>query len=429
MDLPARLRFPGLHNRTIKNSNSHPTRKHLSMSSSSKSVNHAHPIVATVAYYFAFIILGLTTAASGPSLLRLADHTASPLNIISYIFVLSSFGYLIGSFFGGRIYDRFSGHRFMAITLVVMAITCILIPISHSLALLLFAMFLNGLAASILDVGCNTLLLWTHGEKAGPYLNGLHFFFGVGSLIAPLLFAQILLATGDIEWLYWIFAFVSVPMAIWFWFLREPRHSGRSEEASSAIFPGWPVLVMAALFFLYVGLELGFGNWIYTYALKLNLENEITAARLAAAFWGAFTFGRLLGVWVSTRLRSKPILIMDVIGCAVSIAIMITWRQSSTALWIGTLGIGLSMASIFPTLIMLAGERMIITGTITGWFLVGAGAGSMLLPWLIGQVFVITGPQAMTAVLLVTLGLFILVFWLFLRMKAGHLPGSSPTES
>ena len=288
-------------------------------------------------------------------------------------------------------------------------------------------MFLNGLAASILDVGCNTLLLWTHGDKAGPYLNGLHFFFGVGSLIAPLLFAQVLLATNDIQWLYWSFAIVSVPMAVWFWFLQEPKHAGRTEEASSAIFPGWPVLVMAVLFFLYVGIELGFGNWIYTYSLSLNLENEITAARLAAAFWGAFTFGRLLGVWVSTKMRSKAILTMDIIGCAISIVVIIIWKDLSTMLWLGTIGIGLSMASIFPTLIMLAGERMQITGTITGWFLVGAGAGSMLLPWLIGQVFVITGPQAMTTVLLVTLLSFILVFLLFLNMKIRPLPEPSPS--
>ena len=397
------------------------------MSTSSNNANHAHPLTATLVYYLSFIILGLTTAAAGPSLLRLADHTASPLNIISYIFVFSSLGYLIGSFFGGRAYDRFSGHRLMSLTVVAMAVTCLFIPIVHSLALLLFAMFLNGLAASILDVGCNTLLLWTHGDKAGPYLNGLHFFFGVGSLIAPLLFAQVLLATGDIQWLYWTFAIVCVPMAIWFWFLQEPKHTGRTEEASSAIFPGWPVLVMAALFFLYVGLELGFGNWIYTYALKLNLENEITAARLAAAFWGAFTFGRLLGVWVSTKLRSKPILFIDIIGCAISIAIMIVWRQSSTALWIGTLGLGLSMASIFPTLIMLAGERMVITGTITGWFLVGSGVGSMLLPWLIGQVFVITGPEAMTMVLIVTLIIFVLVLLAFLNLKFDPLPEPAPS--
>lgn len=397
------------------------------MSSSPSNVSHAHPLVATIAYYLSFIILGLTTAASGPSLLRLAEHTASPLNVISYIFVFSSLGYLIGSFFGGRAYDRFSSHRLMSGTLVVMAVTCVAIPLSSSLALLLFAMLLNGLAAGILDVGCNTLLLWTHGGKAGPYLNGLHFFFGVGSLIAPLLFAQVLLETGDIHWLYWSFAIVSLPIAAWLWFLQEPKHGGRAEEARSEFFPGWPVIVMAVLFFLYVGLELGFGNWIYTYALTLNLETEITAARLAATFWGAFTFGRLLGVWISTKLHPKPILFADVIGCAISIAVIILWNDSNTALWIGTIGLGLSMASIFPTLIMLAGERMQITGTITGWFLVGSGAGSMLLPWLIGQVFVLTGPQAMTTVLLATLISFVLVLLLFMKLKIRPIPASAPT--
>jgi FHS family Na+ dependent glucose MFS transporter 1 len=244
-----------------------------------------------------------------------------------------------------------------------------------------------------------------------------------------LLFAQVLLETGDIHWLYWSFAIVSLPIAVWLWFLQEPRHDGRAEEARSEFFPGWPVLVMAALFVLYVGLELGFGNWIYTYALTLNLENEITAARLAATFWGAFTFGRLLGIWVSTKIRSKTILFMDVAGCAISIAVIILWKDSNIALWVGTIGLGISMASIFPTLIMLAGERMQITGTITGWFLVGSGAGSMILPWLIGQVFVITGPQAMTTVLVVTLVGFFLVLLLFLNLKIRPVPAPTPAKN
>jgi FHS family Na+ dependent glucose MFS transporter 1 len=401
-------------------------RKYLSMTSTSNAATHAHPIVATIAYYLSFIILGLTTAASGPSLLKLAEHTGSALDVISLIFVAGSFGYLIGSFLGGRAHDRFSSHKLMSITLVLLAITCVFIPISGSLNVLLLAMFINGFAAGILDVGCNALLLWTHGEKAGPYLNGLHFFFGVGSLLAPLAFAQILTETGDIQWLYWSFAIVTVPMAIWLWFLQEPKH-GMTEEVKNAPFPIFPVLVMAVLFFLYVGLELGFANWIYTYALTLNLETEVTAARLTAAFWGAFTFGRLLGIWVSTRLRSKTILFLDIIGCAISVAIIILWNDSSSALWVGTIGLGVSMASIFPTLMMLAGERMQITGTITGWFLVGSGAGSMLLPWLIGQIFVVTGPQAMTTILLIALVSFVLALLLFINIKLKPLPELSPS--
>lgn len=382
----------------------------------------AHPQIATFVYYMSFIILGATTAASGPSLLKLAEHTSSGLERISLIFVFGSLGYLIGSYFGGRAFDRFAGHKIMAGTLVLIAAACILIPISQTLSLLLFAMLLSGLASGILDVGCNTLLLWTHGEKAGPFLNGLHFFFGVGSLLAPLLLAQVLIRTDDIHWLYWSFAIICVPIGIWLWLLPEPSVHAHVEEGKNIPIQAGLVGLVVLLFLLYVGLELGFGNWIYAYALTLNLETTITAAYLTSAFWGSFTFGRLLGIWVSTRLNSTTILFMDLIGCAVSTIIIMLWKESNVALWIGTFGLGVSMASIFPTLMMLAGERMQITGTITGWFLVGSGGGSMLLPWLIGQIFAFTSPRAMTTVLLVDIAAIFVVLFVFLSQRKVPLP-------
>ena len=392
------------------------------MTSSSTQVSKSHPLIATVAYYLSFIILGLTTAANGPSLLKLAEHTSSGLERISLIFVFGSLGYLIGSFFGGRAYDHISSHKLMSMTLIIIAIACTLIPIARSMSVLLFAMFLSGLAAGTLDVGCNTLLMWIHGEKAGPFLNGLHFFFGVGSLVAPLLLAQVLLVTNDIHWLFWIFAIVCLPIAAWLWFLAEPTHAVTREERENSSFPVVPVVLILILFLLYVGLELGFGNWIYTYALTLKLETVITAAYLTSAFWGSFTFGRLLGVWISTRLRPTTILYMDIIGCAVSVIIIMLWKDSNTALWVGTVGLGLSMASMFPTFILLAGERMQITGAITGWFLVGSGAGSMFLPWLIGQIFAFTGPKAMTTVLLVDVVAIILVLSMFIAGRRNPNP-------
>ena len=68
-----------------------------------------------------------------------------------------------------------------------------------------------------------------------------------------------------------------------------------------------------------------------------------------------------------------------------------------------------------------------VTGTITGWFLVGSGAGSMLLPWLIGQIFVRTGPQAMTTVLLIALIGFTLFLLLFTNLKFTPLPEPTPS--
>lgn len=382
----------------------------------------SHPLVVTVVYYLAFIILGMSTAAIGPSLPKLAEHTTSGLDRISLIFVFSSLGYLTGSFLGGRAYDRFPGHRLMAITLIIIGLASLLIPIANSISLLLFAITFSGLASGILDVGCNTLLLWTHGEKSGPFLNGLHFFFGVGSLTAPLVLAQVLLKTNDIHWLYYSFAFISLPVAVWLWFLPEPAHNMHDDQQTAATFPIVPVALVVLLFLLYVGLELGFGNWIYTYALTLGLGTTITAAYLTSAFWGSFTFGRLLAIWISTKIRPRTILFVDFFGCAISTLVIMLWHESVPALWVGTFGLGLSMASIFPTFMILAGERMQITGAITGWFLVGSGAGSMFLPWLIGQIFTVTGPKAMTSVLLIDIAIMLMILLIFLNQRQATVP-------
>jgi len=340
-------------------------------------------------------MLGLFTAVGGPALPSLAENTSSTLDQISLYFVLGALGYLLGSYFGGRAYDRFPGHRLMAFTLLVIAISSCFIPIVNHLWLLLLAQLALGLAQGANDVGCNTLLLWLHGKKSGPYINGLHFFFGLGAFIAPLVVAKMLAATGSIQWVFWIFAIVSLPLIFWLWRLPElPTQSNTDGNGQTAI-PFVPVILLALAFLLYVGAEVGFGNWIYTYALTLGLGTAITSAYLTSAFWGTFTVGRLLGVWISAHAHAAAILFVDLIGCLASLGVIILWGDSVTALWAGSIGIGLFMASIFPTMLVLAGERIQVTGAITGWFLAGSGAGGMILPWVIGQAFVEFGAEAM----------------------------------
>src|SRR5512145_1884404 len=164
-------------------------------------MNQKH--IMTAAYYLAFILLGLTIAAEGPTLLKLAEHTSSALDQISSIFLFSSFGYLLGSYIGGRIYDRIPGHRFMAGVLLFLGIMVALVPLAAARWTLFAIVLVLGLAKGALDVGCNTLLLWVHNETVGPFMNGLHAFFGLGAFVAPLIVARVLSATGDIHWAYW----------------------------------------------------------------------------------------------------------------------------------------------------------------------------------------------------------------------------------
>jgi FHS family Na+ dependent glucose MFS transporter 1 len=287
-------------------------------------------------------------------------------------------------------------------------------PLASVLWVLLLAALIIGLGKSAIDVGGNILLQWVHGTASGPYLNGLHFMFGLGSLLAPILVAQVLARTADIRWAYWTVAILAVPITIWTWLLPEPPIPAHAAAQRDAAPPRLPVLLIVVAFFLYVGAELGFGNWIYTYALTLGLANKITAAYLTSAFWGLFTLSRLLGIGLATRFRPRTILYADFAGAFLSLLLLALAGRSSSTLWLGSIAFGLSIASVFPTMLLLAAEKLHVTGTVTGWFLVGSGAGG-LLSWLIGIVFTYADPRLMIPLIAVDLVLNAVVLLAFIR--------------
>lgn len=359
----------------------------------------------TAAYYLAFIALGLTSATLGPTLPDLADNTHTHLREVSFLFTARSLGYLIGSFFGGRLFDSKPGHPVMAVMLLGMALGLVLIPTLSLLWLLTAVLLLLGMAEGAVDVGGNTLLVWVHRHRVGPYMNGLHFFFGIGAFLTPLIVAQAVLLTGGITWAYWALTLVVVPVALWMLRLPSPAAQKVAQGGPAGQVNRPLVALIVAFFFLYVGAEVAFGGWIFTYAVELKVADEATAAYLTSGFWGALTIGRLLAIPLAARVRPRYILLGDLLGCLVSIGLVLLWPGSLVMVWLGTIGVGLSMASIFPTTISLAERRMTVTGQVTGWFFVGASAGGMLLPWLIGQWFEGVGPQVVMMILGVDLAL------------------------
>ncbi|MBI5034496.1 MAG: MFS transporter [Chloroflexi bacterium] len=360
-------------------------------------------ISKTAAYYYAFIILGLVTGVFGPTINDLARHTQSNLSEISIIFAVRSFGYLVGSLLSGRLFDRVRGHPLIVGALIVTALAFVLIPLIPLLWLLTLVVFLLGLAESSIDVGCNSLLPWVHGDKVGPFMNGLHFFFGVGAFLSPMVVAQVVLSTGEIVWAYWFLAVAALPSALWLTRLPSPSPQKHSQENVVVRVNKLLVAATVAFFFLYVSAEITYGNWIFTYATRLNLGDSTMAALLTSAFWGAFTVGRLIGVPLSTRFKPTTILMIDLLGATASVIGVMLFSQSIVALWLGTIATGAFMASIFPTMLTLAARKMNITGEITGWFLVGGGAGAMFTPWLIGQLIEPVGAQITMVIVLASL--------------------------
>jgi fucose permease len=383
----------------------------------------------TAAYYAAFIGLGLTNASLGPLLPLLADQARVDLSQVSILFTGRWLGYLLGSLLGGRIYDRRSGHPVMAVSLILVATAMALtstIPLLWGLVLI---MILLGASEASLDVGGNTLLIWLHGRKVAPFMNGLHFFFGLGALISPLIIAQAALAYGQFAWALWLIALVLLPVA--FILLRlpsppRPAYADPVENPASTKLQSessrkrWLIVFLFVLFFLTaIGAEQSFGGWIYTFAVAAGLATAQMAAILTSVFWGAFTLSRLGSILIANRLSTRAYVFISLLGCTLSLLLLNTLRFLGSedlgvaVLWLGTILFGISIAVVFPMMLSYAGERTQIFGQVTGLFFVGVSAGGMLIPWLIGQFFESAGPYSTMVILLLailaSIGLFGLI--------------------
>lgn len=374
-------------------------------------------ILKTASYYVALVALGLSVAIVGPTLPDLAKNTGSQISQLSYLFSARAFGFLIGAFIGGSVFDRIKGHPVIALMLLFAALCLAVVPTVSLLSILVFILLLTGMTEGMIDVGANMLIVWIYREKVGPYMNGLHFCFGVGAFIAPIVLAQVIIITNDFSYAYWILAAAIAPLALAVLFIPSPPIQIEKEEITNGKQDWLLIGSIVLFFFLWVGAEVGFGGWIFTYALKSGLTDKAGAAYLTSAFWGAFTLARLASVGMAARFKPVQILFGSLIGSFLSVFLISVQPNSFNILLLGTICVGVFMAAVFPTTLSFSERRLVLNSKITSWFLIGAGTGGMVLPWVIGQ-FVEVSPGLLMKILMGSIALTLLdLLWICFVLK------------
>ena len=389
------------------------------MTTKPASLNTRQKKQVTIGYYLTFISLGIVTAALGPALPYLAEQTDTALAAISVLFVSRAFGLILGALLSGRLYDRLPGHPILIVGLTLITLATLLTPLPALLTLLIGITFLSGVGQSILNVGGNTLLIWLHGGSVAQWMNGLHFFYGLGSIFSPLIITWFITGTGSLNWAFTAMAAISIlPL---FYLLRLPAiipQKAKDEgKAAPAALPGL-VLLIALFFFCYAGSVQAFGGWIYTYALEMDIAGPQMAGVLTSAFWAIFTMGRLLSIPVSAQLRPQIILLGSLTGSLLSVVLLLVWPRNPAVIWLGTILFGLSIAPLFASTISMAGQRMHISGRIESLFNVGISFGFLAIPWVVGQFFESAGAQVLFIIIL--LNLLVGLAFLLLLLRSGQ---------
>ena len=320
------------------------------------------PARQTSAYFAAFFVLGATMASLGPTLPYLArkhrrNHRtawgcSSRCALVATCLAPCSVG---------------------VSTTACPAIACWALPSLSarlvwpsfpqisSFTLIIAIMLLIGLSEATLDVGSNTQLVWVHGARSGPYLNGMFLFAGIGGTLSPLLLSSI----GG-TWGYRILALVSLPVALWAFFTPSPPRQAHEEHRAGGALSPFLFAIFCLLTFVFIGGEVGFSGWIYSYAYDLGLGTEQTAGMLTSFYWLGITLGRVAAIFITARFKPSRIVLANLTGLVISLGLILLNPASQTFLWIGSLGFGFFLAPVFPTTFAYLERKTPITGTAAG---------------------------------------------------------------
>jgi fucose permease len=368
----------------------------------------------------AFGIVLTTLGAVLPSVIeRFGIDTAAA----GALFLLMTFGILLGSLVFGPIVDRngYKGMLLVATGLILAGLEGI--AFAPSLGWLRVAVALIGFGGGIINGGTNALVadVSADGRTAGLSLLGV--FFGVGAVGVPFVLGSLLGLFSYSAIIAAVGAFVLVPLLVIAAtpFPAPKQAQGFPLAAAAGLLRDPVLLLMGCMLFLESGMEITVGGWTTTF-----FEQELGIAdRRALVYLSLYWFGMMLGrLALGSALRRVPparvLLGCIAIGFAGALVLIVTRDPSLAAL--GVFLIGLGFAATFPVVLGFVGDRWAeLSGTAFSIVMVMALTGGMILPWLtgvLGASYGLRGSFAIVPVALILLSLLLGIVAARLRASA-----------
>ncbi|XP_064477312.1 uncharacterized protein LOC135391136 [Ornithodoros turicata] len=153
-------------------------------------------VARTVNLCLSFIGLGLCFAIPAATLEDLKHSTNTDSSSIEHIFTARYGGYILGCLIGGFLFDCYNRQFLLFLSLLATSVGIIVMPFCTELATLMVCTAVTGLTMGFLDTGGNVWCLDMWGRQSAPIMQALHFCFGLGALVAPLV-AEPFLSSGS----------------------------------------------------------------------------------------------------------------------------------------------------------------------------------------------------------------------------------------
>ena len=356
------------------------------MPASATDKNSTSSVSLTFAAYVSFVPIGIATVLLGPLLPILSARWSLNYAQAGALFPVQYIASTIAVALSGVLVSRF-GFRFAIRTGLFLITAGLALVLAGPKWLAMICIAAYGAGNGIAVPAANLMVAELNPQRRSMTLNWLNFCWSAGAVACPFLVAAAAKAQHVPLFLI-VIAGSSLAIALFFTVIPmiEPAAADNASGETVSLIKRRisPFFLLAALFFLYVGTENGFGLWVASFAKSLGSLTPTIALMTPSFFYAALTAGRLLAPFLLRALPEIKLVQLGLLLACAGMAGMIFSRELPGVL-ASACAAGLGLSSVYPiTISILSKEFGAASSRIGSIMFVLSNIGGGLFPWIVG---------------------------------------------
>jgi fucose permease len=382
------------------------------------------------ASFYAILCMGVAAGANGVLLAAQITDYGVTKSTIGWFFLFFSGGYITSAVANGVLIGKLGLRSHLMLGAGVAVLASVLVAFRPGFMVLLVLQAVIGFGTGALDAGLNSYLSTL--PRSASVLNFFHGFFGLGALIGPVVAAAFVSAGIRWTWFYALLAVLGLGELVLFMFYPRTVRTGSVSAGPAQLGRTLRLSGMwlgAGFLGIYVGIEVGFGNWGFSFLTEARAEGVLAAGWVVSGYWAGLTLGRFVLNALAERVGLGVIALST--GCigGVALGTAVVWLVPVPgAVTVGLIVVGFFLGPLFPTMIATL-PRLVphaLVESAIGVLVAVSVAGGAFFPWVIGASMQAAGAWVLVPLLLalcVPLGLI----WVSISRRVGPTPdGVSP---
>jgi fucose permease len=342
----------------------------------------------TAVAHAAFIPTGIVTVLLGPVLPALSARWSLSDAQAGEFFTAQFLASTLGVALSGGLVPRLGYKAVMVLGLLFMAGGVGTLPMGSRL-LGMAAVACYGLGLGLTIPACNLLVAELNPGKRAAAVSLLNFSWSVGAVACPFLLAPFQRTASISPFFYVLAGFVVLVAAL----IARVPFPPPSKSADASVEAKKPLLamlqtpvaiVLALLFFVYVGTENAMGGWLASYAKRLGGSGGTIWVTVPSFFYAGLLANRALAP-VFLRRFTEIWLARTSMGIALLGLVTLLTARSMAVIIVSAAVIGLGLATIYPITIALLSSSFGAGATRVGSVMfMMASFGAACMPWMVG---------------------------------------------